>query len=74
MNPLWSYPLEAVYLRTRVKQIPHSSESEERLNKCYVEVQAMGYVNGSAVVETVTGGGGKEHCRSGEKHEQVPEE
>lgn len=36
-------------LGTGVKHIPHSPESKEELNKCYVEVLAIGYVNGTSL-------------------------
>lgn len=74
MHLIGSYPSGAVYLRTGVKHIPHAPESKEKETKCYEEVQAMGCVSGSSVVEMVMvgGGGREEHCRQRETHEQCP--
>lgn len=52
-------PTMSCLFKEEVKYIPHSPESKEKLNRCYVEVQAMGYVNGTSTVEMVMEGGRK---------------
>ena len=71
MNPIWSYPSGVVYLR-KESNIPHSPESKEKLRKCYMEFQAMGYVSGTSSVEMVMEGAREEHCRETERHELHP--
>lgn len=52
-------PIMSYLFEEGVKHVLHSPENKETLNKCYVEVQAMGYVSGTSTVEMVMEGGRK---------------